>query len=140
MVEKEQTMSKYYKSEDVILKRAEDLADTSYWEYGNPKNVDEWIEVAESEFKDLPTIEVSEDNEPTFEQVKDYCFKRDFAIVSRAVLYDEIINLTSDIAPSVVPSRAEGEWLLDGRCSECLERPLTTHKNYCPNCGAKMKG
>lgn len=33
-----------------------------------------------------------------------------------------------------------GEWLLDGRCSECLIKPLTTHKNYCPNCGAKMKG
>ena len=33
-----------------------------------------------------------------------------------------------------------GEWLLDGRCSECLENPLTTHKNFCPNCGAKMDG
>ena len=53
-------MSKYYKVEDVIRKRAEDLADTSYWEYGNPKNVDDWIEVAEMEFKDLPTIEVME--------------------------------------------------------------------------------
>lgn len=51
-------MSKYYKAEDVIRKRAEDLADTSYWEWGNPKNVDEWIEVAEMEFKDLPTIEI----------------------------------------------------------------------------------
>ena len=53
-------MSKYYKAEDVIRKRAEDLADTSYWEWGNPKNVDDWIEVAEMEFKDLPTIEVME--------------------------------------------------------------------------------
>ena len=51
-------MSKYYKAEDVIRKRAEDLADTSYWEYGNPKNVDEWLEVAEMEFKDLPTIDI----------------------------------------------------------------------------------
>ena len=33
-----------------------------------------------------------------------------------------------------------GEWLLDGRCSECLENPLTTHRTYCPNCGAKMDG
>lgn len=31
-----------------------------------------------------------------------------------------------------------GTWLLDGRCSECLVAPLTSHKNYCPNCGAKM--
>ena len=51
-------MSKYYKAEDVIRKRAEDLADTSYWEYGNPKNTDDWIEVAKMEFKHLPTIEI----------------------------------------------------------------------------------
>lgn len=31
-----------------------------------------------------------------------------------------------------------GRWLLDGRCSECLANPLTTHKTFCPNCGAKM--
>lgn len=53
-------MSKYYKAEDVIRKRAEDLADISYWEYGNPKNVDKWIEVAEMEFEDLPTIDAVE--------------------------------------------------------------------------------
>ena len=34
----------------------------------------------------------------------------------------------------------EGEWMLDGRCSKCLTNPLTTHRTYCPNCGAKMKG
>lgn len=33
-----------------------------------------------------------------------------------------------------------GKWLLDGRCSECLVAPLTSHKNYCPNCGADMRG
>ena len=31
-----------------------------------------------------------------------------------------------------------GRWLLDGSCSECMANPLTTHKKYCPNCGAKM--
>ena len=35
--------------------------------------------------------------------------------------------------------REKGEWLLDGRCSNCLENPLTTHKNFCPNCGADMR-
>ena len=34
--------------------------------------------------------------------------------------------------------RQQGRWLLDGRCSECLVAPLTSHKNFCPNCGAKM--
>lgn len=40
---------------------------------------------------------------------------------------------TVDAVPVV-----HGRWLLDGRCSECLANPLTTHKTYCPNCGAKM--
>lgn len=31
----------------------------------------------------LEHIEASEDNEPTWEQVKDYCFKRNYAIVGR---------------------------------------------------------
>lgn len=38
-----------------------------------------------------------------------------------------------DIKPVV-----HGWWMLDGRCSECLANPLTTHRTYCPNCGAKM--
>ena len=45
-------------------------------------------------------------------------------------------------APTIDPEslRPAGRWLLDGRCSECLTNPLTTHRNYCPNCGAKMEG
>ena len=42
-------------------------------------------------------------------------------------------------AADVAPVR-HARWLLDGRCSECLANPLTTHKNYCPNCGADMRG
>ena len=40
-------------------------------------------------------------------------------------------------AADVAPVR-HGRWLLDGSCSECMANPLTTHKKYCPNCGAKM--
>ena len=46
-------------------------------------------------------------------------------------------NLQNLPAADVVEVR-HGRWLLDGRCSECLANPLTTHKNYCPNCGARM--
>ena len=49
-------------------------------------------------------------------------------------LADDVMNI---IAHGVTVQK-HGRWLLDGRCSECLENPLTTHKTYCPSCGAKM--
>ena len=98
----------------------------------------------------LPTIEVSED-----------CISRDY-ILSEAFASGEYNRETKSFdlpvvsvrdvenAPSVVPCRAEGEWLhLTGsvyRCSNCDEytkssKPFEKPKcNYCPNCGAKMKG
>lgn len=112
-------MSKYYKAEDVIRKRAEDLADTSYWEYGNPKKVDEWIEVAEREFEGLPTIEVSED-----------AISREYILSFLDGEYmgdDDYIEGMNDeqrkirevirTAPSVIPTAKEGEWI---PCSERL--------------------
>ena len=186
-------MSKYYKAEDVIRKRAEDLADTSYWEYGNPKNVDDWIEVAEMEFKDLPTIEVSEENQVLFgtdhnciltmfgecsynetgcgscavaEKIRkalEDCISREWVLeefekgrktISKSEYFDELVWLVIH-APSVVPSRAEGEWIKRTKqsliaqvnfayCSECGQPIMHEHTrplwNYCPHCGAKMKG
>lgn len=192
-------MSKYYKAEDVIRKRAEDLADTSYWEYGNPKNVDDWIEVAEMEFKDLPTLEVSDEVlkatknfntytivdenaemgmrtqiEPIIEVSED-CISREW-VLQMLTTYEkdsysaneldewqnrvvEWIEMDIKDAPSVVSTcqknrqveRAEGEWELvsdnDGEygiCSICGNDADFTHYgksyNYCPNCGARMKG
>lgn len=48
------------------------------------------------------------------------------------------IDTLAYLQPSDVVEAKHGRWLLDGRCSECLETPLTSHKKYCPNCGAKM--
>ena len=55
-------------------------------------------------------------------------------------VYEKLRN-----APSVVPSRAEGEWVSKHNgywtCSECgLSFLFYAKGNYCPNCGAKMKG
>lgn len=47
-------------------------------------------------------------------------------------------DVASHLIASGVTVQKHGRWLLDGRCSECLENPLTTHKTYCPSCGAKM--
>lgn len=46
----------------------------------------------------------------------------------------------TDDAVKVFIKVRHGRWLSDGRCSECLANPLTTHKAYCPVCGAKMDG
>lgn len=51
-----------------------------------------------------------------------------------------------EVLPSVQPERAEGHWI-NGKCDRCGEHApfwamaSTYHEsNYCPNCGAKMKG
>ena len=59
----------------------------------------------------------------------------------RVIMEDDfkkaIKKMPKGIVADVAPVR-RGRWLLNGRCSECLANPLTTHRNYCPNCGAKM--
>ena len=119
--EKGKTMSKYIKQDDVF-----ELARTGVLvSNGSFESVCKYI-------GSLPTIEVSED-----------CISREWLIKALDNLdwYDfDMFYKVVENAPSVVPSRAEGKWFLDGRCSECLASPLTSHKNYCPNCGAKMKG
>lgn len=68
---------------------------------------------------------------------------------TNAKVYAKVFSQIKD-APSVVPKRAEGEWRGEHkmpdmpryewyRCSECrfLSKSVV---NYCPNCGAKMKG
>ena len=58
---------------------------------------------------------------------------------STMMMYEIADEIEDAPASDVAPVR-HGRWLLDGRCSECLANPLTTHKNYCPNCGAMMEG
>lgn len=49
-------------------------------------------------------------------------------------------------APSVVSNRAEGEWKSEPDCgiTRCIKCGWSIEEciewNYCPNCGAKMKG
>ena len=63
------------------------------------------------------------------------------SFVCRKSMQVEKDNLPcSDFADrSLYVVREKGEWLLDGRCSNCLKNPLTTHKKFCPNCGADMR-
>ena len=65
----------------------------------------------------------------------------DGRVLCRVIMEDDfkkaIKKMPKSIIADVAPVR-HGRWLLNGGCSECLANPLTTHKNYCPNCGAKM--
>ena len=75
------------------------------------------------------------------------CISREYLL---SKVYDmDNDNLVVDLkdienAPRAVPSRAEGEWKLtlndDYRCTACGLITSSYKANYCPNCGAKMKG
>lgn len=60
------------------------------------------------------------------------------ALISHLAATETSINNSSE--------RSEGKWIVDRYCSECewdkQEAGYTSgwRENYCPNCGAKMKG
>ena len=106
------------------------------------------------------TIEVSEDcisRADLFEKMQSLCPETDKGCgdCHKACDIDDCLDFVMD-APSVVPSRAEGEWQITDAyphnvyCSECHKRFAQTHwavwedgslpRNYCPNCGADMRG
>ena len=102
-----------------------------------------------------------------FHQCKD-CISREWLVNNAEFIsqYDKnmwVVPLSKLAdAPSVVPSRAEGEWVDDPKnnaikyCSNCElaytkdfllgmlpydnPNPQMVEPPYCPNCGAKMKG
>lgn len=149
-------MNKYYKAEDIIRKRAEDLADTSYWEYGNPKNVDDWIEIAEMEFADIPTIEVMEypqvegitptlvTIEPQTERPCDNC--QEWDCYGCEYKQTENIKATCDMVGSKNEKVGEWKWISPAgiyQCSVCGGTVMTQDiecYEYCHRCGAKIKG
>ena len=91
---------------------------------------------AKEALSDLPTIEVSED-----------CISREWVKgICETMLDEEMLgHMLGHIedAPSVVPSREEGEWIDNGdryfRCSLCGIKD-TDNWTWCHGCGAKMKG
>lgn len=62
----------------------DEAIETIYKCRGDEAN-DEWVERWLKPLKSLPTIEVTSEHEPTWEQVKEYCFRRNFAIVGREI-------------------------------------------------------
>lgn len=57
---------------------------------------------------------------------------------------DASVLLTLSMYDTRIADVAEvkhGKMMLDGRCSECLQSIiLSSHNNFCPNCGADIRG
>lgn len=73
-------------------------------------------------------------------------------INSVAIFYETIMKIINSV-PSAEPERKTGEWMYDGirgrfpacKCSICghyenADWALLQGANYCPNCGADMRG
>ena len=134
-------MSKYINQKQLLMS----LSD---WQFGSQDDEHLWgvIEKVINAIESLPTIEVSEDC-ISREWLKENMLKYGFTAP------DMTVTEFVEDAPSVVPSRAEGEWINKqekyqmAECSNC--KKVTMHEmwgdklvyyDYCPNCGAKMKG
>lgn len=149
-MEKGETMSKYYKAEDVIkayneavqeLVEAEmkefDLGDFTECSFNTTQ-----LKLIPRKIESLPTIEASED-----------CIDKYSALAEldpRSYEYKAVREL-----PSVIPQAKEGEWIIsaDGEssCSVCgasEEEFIYGTENwygmgeskFCPACGAKTRG
>ena len=85
------------------------------------------------------------------EQLNVYCkanckyTKAEQDVMCRACDTGSCIELIEDM-PSVTPTRARGKWMTEHnkgyvQCSNCHTRvPFCKRSNFCPNCGADMRG
>lgn len=103
-------MSKYYKAEDVIRAIAEQLCWIARTEYGDKFTTEDWLEEAEDYVSDLPTIEANEG---------EWVGEAD-GYWNGELIYDV--------------------WYCPF-CDHCIEEDeQELLPNYCPNCGADMRG
>ena len=59
--------------------------------------------------------------------------------------FDDAVDMVMDFPAAEAEPVRHGRWIFGGDgcvvCSECdEEEPNNIHRNYCPNCGAKMDG
>ena len=148
-------MSKYYKAEDVIRAIAKQMRFEAVLDNDDaPTDVEPYITGATAFLIDLPTIEVNEDAISRGNLISDLAgiWEDGYTPNLPRTMLDfqdmlEDINYKIRNAPSVIPKPKEGEWMprhhqgvdkLICECSNCHTLHVIT--NYCPNCGAKMKG
>ena len=162
-------MSKYYKAEDVI-RAIDDAFDSIPMEQTTEmlksrrtiKSLPT-IEVSDKADRPFEYLEGFEDGKASVEVSED-CIDRKKLI--EQIYKDSEGNEgwygdtwkfldTIELAPSVLPKAKEGEWIIDPdggfKCSNCRAeedefiygtgmRYVNGEPEFCPNCGAKMKG
>lgn len=67
-----------------------------------------------------------------------------------SALYDEAYEEAISLAIKALEERPKGKWIETDRfdeiadymlkCPKCNEDTLSSHGNFCPNCGADMRG
>lgn len=150
-------MIKYFKAEDVLAIFSEEERPLNWTDTESEIQAVNDFDCYKRMIESLPTIEISED-----------CISRDMVAKRLAELWEtehpeksydewlEIANKWCDyFPPSVVPTTEQyskvGEWLQGNPlvrpiCSVCGEPCIGLHgfdykaSDFCPNCGAKMKG
>lgn len=77
--------------------------------------------------------------EPTEEQVKEFCIRRNLALIAV-----EDIETIRRLSLRVEPKK--GKWISETgqyyqvlRCDQCGHVTVEHVRNYCPNCGARME-
>ena len=107
----------------------------------------------------LPTIEVSEDciSKAYLEQeIENHLLSTENLRTEKDEWWNKAFEVMVEIiehAPSVIPKPKEGEWINKqekyrmAECSNCKKVTMQemwgdklVYYDYCPNCGAKMKG
>lgn len=96
--------------------------------------------IEQAEYKMLMTCISLIDNAPTVEP----CYQTTSCLDCKN--YDkETHNCPRycEVIKEAIKSRPKGEWIVSGldyQCSNCGMVPCFRQDNFCPNCGAKMKG
>lgn len=116
----------------------------SEWVKYIPMDLDINLSFVLGKISEVPTIEVEDAISREYLKSFGYINKGDFNSV-------KTIREWIDNAPSVIPKPKEGEWIYTSdksgyignpveQCSICGAEYEQAPFNYCPNCGAKMKG
>ncbi len=121
-----------------LIKKGKKMPTININDIPEPKIV-KLVDLSEDSINKIAEAVAQKITEPTEEQIKEYCRKRNLVIVNSDLFNEMKARWLRDIVK-------HGHWELspfDGNwtCSKCGSKPYhdnMKNMNYCPNCGAKM--